>query len=68
VAGIAKLHGRNRPEDVANVLLKEQRLHAKIDDLRELICQHYDTLMRIDDAIVAWSASYPPHLTTTWKQ
>jgi len=46
VTGIGKLHAKGNPEDVAVMLLEEQRLHAKIDELRALMCQHYNTLIQ----------------------
>jgi len=50
VTGVAKLQGKG-PEAVANGLLREQKLHAKIDGLRELMCLHHEkthaTLTRI---------------------
>jgi len=47
VCGLTKLCNNGDPEAVASLLLEEQRLNAKIDDLRKLICQHFETLKQI---------------------
>merc|ERR1711956_149721 len=48
ISGIVKLAGRGgaHPEEVADTMLEEQRLHAKLDDLKELICQHHELLVQ----------------------
>jgi len=47
VTGIAQLQGKGNPEDVASRLVEEKKLHAKIDDLRDMVSRHYGTVMQI---------------------
>jgi hypothetical protein len=45
IAGLAKLHGHANATDVADLLIEEQKMNTKLDQLKDGICQKMDTMM-----------------------